>query len=526
MLDRAKPQAEGALEARAIRVAILAMGGEGGGVLAEWIVDLAEHGGYLAQLTSVPGVAQRTGATIYYVELFPKSALAKGAPEPVMALMPMPGDVDIVIASELMEAGRAVQRGLVTPDRTALVASTHRVFAMTEKIAMADGRADAPVLLEACRNSAKSFFGADLAAAAERTGSVISAVLFGALAQSRTLPFEREAFEATIERAGVGVAASKRGFAAGVAAVSGDAAAVTAGGPVSRDAPTAAQAAAQSPSDGPQALLAALIAQAESAFPASARSMVRIGLERLADYQDLDYAQDYLLRLKPVADAERRHGDGSGRLLAETSRELALGMAYEDTIRVAELKIRASRFARVREEVRARDGQIVEIAEFMHPRLKEMAESVPAWLGRLMLRPGILRSAIENATKKGKVVKTTSIRGFLQLYLVASLKAWRRSSLRFAEEEARLTSWLERIVAMAAKDYALAVEIAECRGLVKGYGDTHERGLASYETILGLVDHIAKGPEPANRISELRKAAVADDSGSALKAAVGKLGLS
>jgi indolepyruvate ferredoxin oxidoreductase beta subunit len=524
MLDRAKPQAEGVLEARAIRVAILAMGGEGGGVLADWIVDLAEHGGYLAQLTSVPGVAQRTGATIYYVELFPKSALAEGAPEPVMALMPMPGDVDIVIASELMEAGRAVQRGLVTPDRTALVASTHRVFAMTEKIAMADGRADAPVLLEACRNSAKSFFGADLAAAAERTGSVISAVLFGALAHSRTLPFEREAFEATIERAGVGVAASKRGFAAGVAAVSGDAAAVAAGGPVSRDVPTA-QASAQSPSDGPQALLAALIAQAESAFPASARPMVCVGLERLADYQDLDYAQDYLLRLKPVADAERRHGDGSGRLLAETARELALGMTYEDTIRVAELKIRASRFARVREEVRARDGQIVEIAEFMHPRLKEIAESVPAWLGRLMLRPGILRSAIENATKNGKVVKTTSIRGFLQLYLVASLKVRRRSSLRFVEEEARLTLWLERIVATAAKDYALAVEIAECRGLVKGYGDTHERGLASYETILGLVDHIAKGPEPANRVSELRKAAVADDSGSALKAAVAKLGL-
>ena len=525
MLDRAKPQAEGVLEARAIRIAILAMGGEGGGVLADWIVDLAEHGGYLAQLTSVPGVAQRTGATIYYVELFPKSALAEGAPEPVLALMPMPGDVDIVIASELMEAGRAVQRGLVTPDRTALIASTHRVFAMTEKIAMADGRVDAPVLLEACRNSAKSFFGADLAAAAERTGSVISAVLFGALAQSRTLPFEREAFEATIERAGVGVAASKRGFAAGVAAVSGDAAAVAAGGPVSRDVPTA-QASAQSPSDGPQALLAALIAQAESAFPASARPMVRVGLERLADYQDLDYAQDYLLRLKPVADAERRHGDGSGRLLAETARELALGMTYEDTIRVAELKIRASRFARVREEVRARDGQIVEIAEFMHPRLKEIAESVPAWLGRLMLRPGILRSAIENATKNGKVVKTTSIRGFLQLYLVASLKARRRSSLRFVEEEARLTLWLERIVATAAKDYALAVEIAECRGLVKGYGDTHERGLASYETILGLVDHIAKGPEPANRVSELRKAAVADDSGSALKAAVAKLGLS
>ena len=49
---------------RPIGIAILAMGGEGGGVLADWIVDMAEHEGYPAQSTSVPGVAQRTGTTI------------------------------------------------------------------------------------------------------------------------------------------------------------------------------------------------------------------------------------------------------------------------------------------------------------------------------------------------------------------------------------------------------------------------------------------------------------------------------
>ena len=48
-----------------IKIAVLAMGGEGGGVLADWIVDLGEANGYIAQTTSVPGVAQRTGATIY-----------------------------------------------------------------------------------------------------------------------------------------------------------------------------------------------------------------------------------------------------------------------------------------------------------------------------------------------------------------------------------------------------------------------------------------------------------------------------
>src|SRR5262245_60222315 len=188
---------------RPITIAILAMGGEGGGVLAEWIVDLAEHAGYIAQMTSVPGVAQRTGATNYYVELFPKSAAQANTRPPVLGLTPVPGDVDVVIASELMEAGRAVQRGLVTPDKTTFIVSTNRVYAMTEKIALDDGRVDSAVLLEGCRTAAKRLVAGDMAQLAESTGSVISAVLFGALAGAKALPMQRTAFEAAIHRGGV-----------------------------------------------------------------------------------------------------------------------------------------------------------------------------------------------------------------------------------------------------------------------------------------------------------------------------------
>src|SRR3979490_1120321 len=122
---------------RPITIAILAMGGEGGGVLAEWIVDVAEHAGYIAQMTSVPGVAQRTGATNYYVELFPKHGAKANSPGPVLGLTRVRGDVDIVIASELMEAGRAVQRGLVTPDRTTFIVSANPASALAQTIFMA-----------------------------------------------------------------------------------------------------------------------------------------------------------------------------------------------------------------------------------------------------------------------------------------------------------------------------------------------------------------------------------------------------
>src|SRR5579871_449547 len=174
-----QPVAGAAVQSRAITIAILAMGGEGGGVLADWIVDMAEQGGYLAQTTSVPGVAQRTGTTVYYVELFPEPQNQNT--DPVLALMPVPGEVDIVIASELMEAGRAVQRGLVTPERTTLIASTNRVYSMTEKTAMADGRVDADTLVSTARDAAKIFVSGNFAQIAEDSGSVISASLFGAL---------------------------------------------------------------------------------------------------------------------------------------------------------------------------------------------------------------------------------------------------------------------------------------------------------------------------------------------------------
>ena len=150
-----------------IKIAILAMGGEGGGVLADWVVDLAEHQGWYAQTTSVPGVAQRTGATIYYVELFQKTT-GTGERRPVLALMPMPGDVDVVLCSELMEAGRAVQRGIVTADRTTLVTSTHRVYSIAEKAMMGDGRVNSDILLEQAGKASKRLVSFDMAQAAEQ----------------------------------------------------------------------------------------------------------------------------------------------------------------------------------------------------------------------------------------------------------------------------------------------------------------------------------------------------------------------
>ena len=143
------------LPERPITILIAALGGEGGGVMADWLIEAATKCGFPAQATSIPGVAQRTGATTYYLEVFPaKNEVLQGR-VPVLSLTPSPGNVDVMVASELVEAGRAMQNGYVSPERTTLIASTHRIYATVEKMQMADGRFDSERVLEAGRQLAK-----------------------------------------------------------------------------------------------------------------------------------------------------------------------------------------------------------------------------------------------------------------------------------------------------------------------------------------------------------------------------------
>ena len=489
-----------------IKIAILAMGGEGGGVLADWVVDMGEANGYVAQTTSVPGVAQRTGATIYYVELYPLARAEADGGKPVLALMPLPGDVDVVLASELMEAGRAVQRGLVTRDRTTLIASTHRVFSIAEKSALGDGRVDSAQLLAHTARAAKRFIRFDMAQAAEASGSVISAVLFGALAGSGVLPFSRAQFEATIERGGVGVKPSLKAFgAAFVRAQGGD------------DGETPPEPVVAAPAPQPRhPAVRALVERVQRDFPAGAHDLLLEGVRRLIDYQDPAYAGLYLDRMAAVAALP---DDGSHRLLRETARHLALWMSYEDTARVAALKTRATRFERVRGEARVQAGQVLAINEYMHPRLQEICETLPGGVGRWLMNSTLPKKIVERFTQQGRVIQTSSLRGYLMLRAVAACKRWRRSTMRYAEENRRIEEWLERIAATAQRNPELAVELAQCQRLVKGYSDTHERGIRNYDTVMRAVERAGGALAPAT-LRELRDAALADEHGHKLQAAL------
>jgi indolepyruvate ferredoxin oxidoreductase, beta subunit len=490
---------------RRLHIAVMALGGQGGGVLVDWIVGLAEHAGWTAQATSVAGVAQRTGATIYYIELVEPTP----GREPVLALMAVPGEVDVLIAAELMEAGRAVERGLITPDRTTVVASSHRTYAIQEKVVPGDGLADAAAVHDAVRRQSRRLVIDDMQALALRHGSVISASLFGALAGSGALPFEQPAFEAVVERSGVGVAASL--------------AALRAGAELARQAQAAPPVL---PSDAMQAAPRALPERA--AAPALQPLLDRIrrdfahptwdwlgeGLARVVDWQDAAYGAEYLDRVARLA--ARDSGADGHALTVEAARWIAVAMSYDDVIRVADLKTRAERSARVRREVGAGDDDVVGTEEYFHPRLDELAGLLPrVWADRLDRAPR-LRGWLAPRLDRGRRIRTHTLRGHLQLRAVAALRRWRRSNRRHAEELVHLEAWLAAVERALAQDAALAVELLRCRRLVKGYSDTHARGSSRFDRLLQAAAALAGRPDAAAALARLREAALRDAEGRAL----------
>ena len=488
---------------RPLTLTIAALGGQGGGVVSDWMIDVAQREHYLVQATSVPGVAQRTGATIYYLEFFPESAVTPGDPPPVLALMPHPGDVDLVVASELAESGRAILRGIVTPDRTTLVASTHRSYTISEKSDLADGRADSEALLENARRQSKRLIAYDMDALAQEHRSVISAVILGAIDGSGVLPFRSESYEAAIQSAGIVVERSLAAYRASVATARGGERSAVAMSAVP-------QTTSSSPPRRPE--LQRLIDRIDAEFAAQDRSLLRQSVARLVDYQDVEYANQYLDRLATVATGDL---SADGTLLQSVARGLALWMSFEDTIRVADLKTRGERVVTIRAETRADPKHVVNVTEFLKPRLEEICGTLPARVGRAALASRRARVFLGRFIGKREIT-TTTVSGYLLLRGVARLKRWRRTTLRFQEENERIEQWLATILSMSRSNAALALEIAECQTLIKGSGDTHALGFGNYEKILAAARRITGQADAARRVREWRTLALGSDESSAL----------
>ncbi|MBT8079405.1 MAG: indolepyruvate oxidoreductase subunit beta family protein [Gammaproteobacteria bacterium] len=496
---------------RPLTIAILALGGQGGGVLTGWLVEAAKSSGYLAQSTFVAGVAQRTGATIYCVEMFPRDRAAALGKEPVFTAYPVPGDVDLVIAGEMAETGRAIQKGFVTPNVTTLVASSHRVYSIDEKSALGDGIVDQRPVAEIASRAAKKFVCFDMQEIADETGSVISSVLLGAIAATGALPIERAAFEDAIRQAGRAVAANLEGFARGFEKGAG------------RAAPRAAAPLEKAMPAGPAGR--ALAEQIAETLPAPVAELALHGALRALDFQDIAYAHMYLDRIAEIVKRDRAAGGDEQQyaLSAECARQLALQMCYEDTIRVAELKTRAERHSRIRGQLAATHDQPMYVSEYFHPRVEEVCDTLPAALAARVLGSPGMRRLFGKLFSKGRIIRTTKLSGFLMLRTLASMRRWRRGTYRFALQQQRIGDWLSCVHEALDQDYDYALSVARSIEIVKGYGDTYERGLTRYLRSIDAVRQLPPGQRAA-AMQKLHNAALADEQGRAFEQTLDSLG--
>jgi len=413
----------------------------------------------------------------------------------------VPGRVDVLVCAELLEAARMLERGMCTPARTTVIASTHRAYTTAEKMSGADGRVDAGRVAGAIRALARRAVLVDLEAIRAAHATVISAPLFGALVGSGAVPLSRAAAEAAIRAAGRGVEASLAAFAAAHAAAAAAAGppavplhdAGAAGGP---HLPEIVAGAAGVPA------LPETVARHLRALPEPVAAIARVGAARLVGYQDAAWAASYVDRVARIAKRDLPTA-------AIVARQLAHWMSYEDAIRVAAIKARRLRLARIRAEAAAAPGDVVRVREMFAPGIDEIAAVLPAPLGAWLER----RAAGPAGPRRGLALETSAPAGALALRVVAGLSRWRRRSLRFGREQAAIEAWLaalERALGVAGGQRA-ARELAALPALRRGYGATQQRGVAHYDRIFAAFAAQLDGDPAAaaEALAQARDAALA-----------------
>jgi len=328
-------------------------------------------------------------------------------------------------------------------------------------------------------------------------------VMLGAIAGCGRLPVKPEQLEAAIREDGKSVDGNLRGFRAGFEAAR---AKTKPAKPADKknSAPTTPE---------------LLEHEVSYSLPALAQPTAIESVRRLIAYQGLAYARLYLDRLRPITDADAAAG-AHGKLLKEIARHLAVRMSYEDVVRVAQAKISPSRMRRIaREELRVQN-EPYSVHDFLKPGIEELTQLLPSFLARPILALSERRGWL-GRVYFGMEINSTSISGYLRFLMLAKLRRLRPYGYRYKQEQAQIESWLGLIVEAARRSPDLALEVAECARLIKGYGDTYARGLANYRTIEGrLIRPALAGqiplPRAADAVASARTAALVDPEGESL----------
>ncbi|MFA0750213.1 MAG: hypothetical protein SLRJCFUN_000616 [Candidatus Fervidibacter sp.] len=490
-----------------ITVLVAAVGGQGGQLFSQWLFDAAKEAGFFPVGVGLPGLSQREGATVYYLEFFAQ-------PEETAFFSPFPekGQVQLLIGLELLELLRALREGYLSEDG-AIVGSTHRVLSADEKLPLKGGFVTAEQAMPLLRRAAKHCIAFDAVQAAGLAGlseRAANAILFGALAASGILPFPPDAFRRAIEHYGVAVAFNLRAFEFGLRFQEWQS-----------QLRTLDDVAAQEWAFLPEPKLPAEIQRRMEAISVDDElaMTLRHAARWLCHYQDTHYFARYLDCVQDIYERDAGQGTRDERqenllVTKEVARILALRMAYEDAVRVAQLKTQRQRFERLRKEHRISEDTVYRVVDFFSPDWDELTGLLPfggtwdmghgTWEKENDALPNLPTQAEELRRPALQLrVETSSLTGFFLLKLLQWLKPLRPYSQRFKREWAAITEWLDAVKQALDKDYDLAFLIARSGEMVRGYGRTRRKTLAAWRAFVAFLNALQQRGLPMRQIVDL-----------------------
>ena len=481
-------------------ILICALGGEGGGVLTDWLVNTAKLAGVPVQATSIPGVAQRTGATTYYLEMMTSGTNESGGQLPIFGLSPLPGQIDLLISSELLETGRQIGNAMSNPKQTCVISSSNRALTTMEKMGLGDSRVPDETLIDLIKQFSLRHHILDMGEIAKQSGTIISSVMLGCLGASGLLPFRKEHFEKAIQGTNKELSSSQtaslKGFHSGwstieqqikntqfiekviksIDSTNNDDVSMNAYGRLNLKIP----------------------AKTFELFPPEVQHILNLGYARLVDYQDYNYANLYLERVLSVWNTEQEaHKSQRAELhtlqqnitpwaaTLEAARWTALWMAFDDIVRVAELKNKRNRFAQIRKDTKAKSHDIVQVYDHFKPGIAELAGLLPEFLATPLTQweRKRVRSGLPGLELKIKL-HSSSVAGALVLQFLSRLKWLRKLGTRYGFEQKGIDAWLDCVRESIRSDITLGQEVAACGRLIKGYGSTNIRAHENLSYIL------------------------------------------
>ncbi|MCI0453573.1 MAG: hypothetical protein L0Y68_01090 [Candidatus Dadabacteria bacterium] len=445
-----------------MKILIPSVGGLGVGVFVEWLSAAAILEGLKPNVLNLPGVSQRTGRTLSYIEIGNGNAPFSPFPEK--------GRLDLIISQEFLELLRTLKEGY-GGESCNVLGTTYRYYTTYEKLSLKRDIYTYKNFRSLIEDNSKHHIVIDI----HKMGidDFSNAHLLGLLCASGYIPIiRRESYEKAIRAVGIEPERNLREFAFGHELLN-------------KGLIQQATKINQTPTL-PEGYIKESIAKLESIYGKDVKDVLVEALRQLLAYQDIKYGELYITRvndLNSYINLTIGKTEGFNELMEEFAKVLAVRMMYEDIIRVAENKTSKKRFERIKRLYRIQNTDVFWVIDFFRPELDEIYGILPNSLGKFLDRI-LSRHRISLKTE----IFTNHILGFLLLKGMSKLRFLRRRSYRYEKENALIEKYIEHIKRCLTQSPHSALLSAKGGAVIRGYGEVRKEMIKRWEEFSNLTN--------------------------------------